>query len=217
MQTQLERAALGRVRATENYSFQPVHKAPRKSLEKTPRWLAHCKLFTCCWQVCSQQQHTKITSNFSWMQILTVLLHRANLLMTVVCQSLTRTHLLRPGCCSLSSMSCCCGSLAAQWRNAWNVSVSRYFRDPSLGNACTSHRSSLAAHCPSGTVTVGSLFSPLSPTQIKIFSPAPLCEAKSSWEMKIPQINNIPVCFQTCCGSGYNLGRQAAFRGWSPP
>lgn len=157
------------------------------------------------------------------LQILTVLLHTANFLMRIVSQCLTRTHLPRPGCCSLSSMNCCCGSLTAQCRNAWNVSVSRYLRDPSLGNACTSHRSSPPAHCLSETVTVGSLFSPPRPTQIKIFSPAPvltpapICEAKSSWKMKIPQISNIPVSFQTCCRSGYNLGRQAAFRGWSPP
>lgn len=226
MQTQVERATIGGVRATENYGFQPGCTKHPGNL-----WRKHCKPFTSSWQVCSEQQHTKITSIFSCSCKFTAYSatphsefaneSSANLLF--VSESLTRTRLPRPGCCSLSSMSCCCGSLAAQCRNAWNVSVSRYFRDPSLGNVCTSHRTNPPAHCPSETVTVGSLFSPPSPTRIKIFSPAPvltpapLCEAKSSWEMKIPQISNIPVSFQTCCGSGYDLERQTAFRGLSPP
>lgn len=65
MQTQLERAAIGGVRATESYGFRPVHKAPRKSLKKTSWWVACCKLFTCCWKICSQQQHKSHPSSLA--------------------------------------------------------------------------------------------------------------------------------------------------------
>lgn len=156
MQTQLERAAIGGVRATENYSFRPVHKAPKKSLQKTLWWVAHCKPFTCSWQVCSQEQHTKVTSILSCSCKFTASRatpHSEFANESCVSESLTGTHLPKPGCYSLSSMSCCYGSLAAKCRNAWNVSVSRYFRDPSLGNVCTFHRSSPPAHSPSETVT----------------------------------------------------------------
>lgn len=36
MQAQLERAAIGGVRATESYGFRPVHKASRKCLQEAP-------------------------------------------------------------------------------------------------------------------------------------------------------------------------------------
>lgn len=156
---------------------------------------------------------------------LAVLLHIANLLIRAVD---LRVHNWVTATCqgqaaaAWAVLAAACVSLAAQCRNAWNVSASRYFRDPAVGNVCTSHRNSPPPHCLSETVTVVSLFSPPSPTRIKIspapvLTPAPLSEAKSSREMEILQISNIPVPFQTCCGSGYSLGRQAAFRGSSPP
>lgn len=68
-----------------------------------------------------------------------VLLHIANLLIRAVDLRvwLNKSNLPRPGCCSLSSISRCCVSLAAWHRNAWNVSPGRYFRDFALGNVCT--------------------------------------------------------------------------------